>query len=529
MDSINCPRCGLANTVTALNCRQCGVPLVNWHSPNSHSPNVPPPNMPPPNMPPPNMPPPNMPPPGTQAAVKAAGFPKWLVLLLVLFLGGGLLFFALLFIPTLKKLQDLQWQEYRSISGNYSIQMPGKVEEKSQTQMTAIGPLEAKIALSDLGNQGSCVVVYSKYPTDLPITKDIHKFLELSAEGISQASPLIATSKKEITLDSYPGMEVEVATNSPELPNAKGVYRIYWVAPQLYVIGIIAPTNKKLYQEREKYLNSFKILNAPKAPEVAPQADPQYQRLKKLEHDADILTRDARNQHDWETVERRWQEALELARAIPPTNPSYKEAQEKVTQYQQSVQTAQKNQPNAKKLPEAPNSTTNTKTNPTANNEVALTMPERLSERTYISYLTYNSRTSDPKSVVRKTFTPKDGNFSATIEKNYQDKAPISGGISIKFNGGGRDSCQLQICAPNRERIYPGNYKDAQRYSSQSPTKPGIYFSNGGCGDLTGRFVVYSISFTDKNELAAIDVEFEQSCYGQTTMGRIQYNIFDKR
>jgi hypothetical protein len=67
-------------------------------------------------------------------------------------------------------------------------------------------------------------------------------------------------SKKEISLEGYPGLEVEMTVPPSSVPGGGlAVSRIYWVAPRIYMVFIGGVEGSEIYRDRAKFLDSFKL------------------------------------------------------------------------------------------------------------------------------------------------------------------------------------------------------------------------------------------------------------------------------
>lgn len=66
-------------------------------------------------------------------------------------------------------------------------------------------------------------------------------------------------TEREISVSGYPGREVVV--EAPK--DAEGftlVYRVYWSSPRLITTGFMTRTNKNFSENRQKVLDSLKLL-----------------------------------------------------------------------------------------------------------------------------------------------------------------------------------------------------------------------------------------------------------------------------
>jgi hypothetical protein len=106
---------------------------------------------------------------------------------------------------------------------------------------------------------------------------------------------------------------------------------------------------------------------------------------------------------------------------------------------------------------------------------------------------------------ITKTWTPADGNFSATT--NFDN------GVTIYFDGG-ETNWRLEFAAPQNALLSVGSFLEATRYPFQSPTKPGLSVSGSGrgCNTSTGQFTVKELTYGSNNTVAIFAADFEQHC-----------------
>ena len=153
---------------------------------------------------------------------------------------------------------NFAWQEYNSEDGAYSVEMPKKPSHIVQNQPSMAGDLQVHIMMSDMYDRGAFVVMHSDYPeefSDVPA----EEILDASAQGVIDDAQATILSRKSITLDGHPGMELELSVK--ELKGAgRTVTRVYWVAPRrIYVMIASAPPSPDMNTKLSKFLDSLKL------------------------------------------------------------------------------------------------------------------------------------------------------------------------------------------------------------------------------------------------------------------------------
>jgi hypothetical protein len=145
--------------------------------------------------------------------------------------------------------------------------LPKEPVESVQKQPSAVGDLETHIAMSSMHAEGVYVIAYTDAPYSEPgIPMDM--FLNQAAQGGVNAAGATMVGTKNITLDGYPGIEVEMIVPPEKIPGGgRAVCRIYWVSPRLYEVFVGGPESSQVYLTRTKFLDSFhlskKLISAP--------------------------------------------------------------------------------------------------------------------------------------------------------------------------------------------------------------------------------------------------------------------------
>jgi hypothetical protein len=150
------------------------------------------------------------------------------------------------------------WQEYKAPDESYTILMPSKPVESVQSQSTPAGEIQMHISLADMSRDGAYLVGYADYPDNFKSLSS-QQLLDAGAQGAVTRSGATLASKKNITLDGYPGVELELLPPAGQAPpGARALARIYWVAPRLYIMfagGSKSDTDATM----TKFLDSFKL------------------------------------------------------------------------------------------------------------------------------------------------------------------------------------------------------------------------------------------------------------------------------
>ena len=74
------------------------------------------------------------------------------------------------------------WQDYKSASGKFSVQVPSKPEEKSQDQATSVGTIKLHMVIAET-NESGYFIGYADFPNKPANAADIQKGLADSVKG----------------------------------------------------------------------------------------------------------------------------------------------------------------------------------------------------------------------------------------------------------------------------------------------------------------------------------------------------------
>lgn len=152
------------------------------------------------------------------------------------------------------------WQEYKASDDSYTVLMPGRPVESVQSQATPAGVIQMHLSIVEMGRDGAYMVGYADYPSSFTKLSS-QDLLDAGAQGAVARSGATLVSRKNITLDGYPGVELELLPPAGQGFNGGHARaRIYWVAPRLY---ILFAGNSKADAEatNTKFLDSFKFSN----------------------------------------------------------------------------------------------------------------------------------------------------------------------------------------------------------------------------------------------------------------------------
>lgn len=150
------------------------------------------------------------------------------------------------------------WKAFTKKNANFSVMMPGTPKEETAIEHTAAGPIKLYNAVV-VGGANAYFVSYSDLPKSAQ-GGDPKAMLEGARDGAAERVKGKIVMDREIKLaGKYPGREFKIVVGGMEL-----VQRIYRVKHRLYQVNIVCPAKGCTEAEIQEYLDSFKLLKAPK-------------------------------------------------------------------------------------------------------------------------------------------------------------------------------------------------------------------------------------------------------------------------
>lgn len=159
------------------------------------------------------------------------------------------------------ELATLEWREYKPDDGAFSILMPGEPKRNSASRTTRSGTNYMTMYTYATEGGTAFAIGYVQYPSVSP-NAPVELLFDEAIDSMSGQGQIAILSRKNVTLDGHQAVELEV--KPPESANRsgdKGVFRLYWAPPRMYIIGVGGPDSHEASATRMKYLDSFKVNN----------------------------------------------------------------------------------------------------------------------------------------------------------------------------------------------------------------------------------------------------------------------------
>ncbi|MGQ4649084.1 hypothetical protein [Lyngbya aestuarii] len=156
------------------------------------------------------------------------------------------------------QLEQLQWQEFSDTQGGFTVMMPEKPTQKTQSQKD--GPTSIDIHTFTVSPQSNAIT-YSVSYSDVP--SGIEQFppqlvLDSIGLGLARDQNIRLLGEQDISLGNYPGKEFKLEISQKVILR----HRAYLVDKRLYQLTAEAPveTEEMLSEDIERFMNSFELL-----------------------------------------------------------------------------------------------------------------------------------------------------------------------------------------------------------------------------------------------------------------------------
>lgn len=151
--------------------------------------------------------------------------------------------------------QPADWKEFSSKEGAFSVLMPGTPTEQTQKADTQAGTIEVHMFIFEQ-NGAAYMVGYNDYPEAIVQQADPSKMLDGARDGMVSNTQGKLLGEQVISLDKYPGREIQIETSDGKLTMKN---RVYLVNNRLYQVGVVTPKEESNSANITKFLASFKL------------------------------------------------------------------------------------------------------------------------------------------------------------------------------------------------------------------------------------------------------------------------------
>lgn len=158
---------------------------------------------------------------------------------------------ALLAGPGCKEQKPVEWKQFASESGNFSILLPGTPKQSIDTKQTT----EFHKFWIEADTETSYLVLYNDYSLKVDLRDPEALFDRIQNSVVDKTARLI--SHKSLELQGYPVREFEYVEVAE--PDDSKKVRLILVGRRLYQILAIFPSNDPHSEVRERFFDSFLI------------------------------------------------------------------------------------------------------------------------------------------------------------------------------------------------------------------------------------------------------------------------------
>lgn len=149
------------------------------------------------------------------------------------------------------------WQDYKSATGKFSVQLPSKPQEQSQDQTTDVGTIKLNMVIAEASDSGY-FVGYADFPNEITNLADIQKGLAESVKGSVANLKGEVKSEKESLLGDIPCRDFEAA-GKVQATDVLMKGRFCLDGKRLYQVFTLGSADKIVAADVDRFITSFKV------------------------------------------------------------------------------------------------------------------------------------------------------------------------------------------------------------------------------------------------------------------------------
>jgi hypothetical protein len=156
------------------------------------------------------------------------------------------------------QLAQLQWKEFSSKEGSFTVLMPGTPMQKKTSMGGEVLSIDGHIFKVALENDSvSYTVCYADFPSEVA-QLPTELLLSSVTSALSSQKDLKVLSEQDIRLGSYPGKEFRLENPGKAIVR----HRVYWVKQRVYQVAVETPVDRvqALSSDVDRFFNSFQVL-----------------------------------------------------------------------------------------------------------------------------------------------------------------------------------------------------------------------------------------------------------------------------
>jgi hypothetical protein len=145
--------------------------------------------------------------------------------------------------------RKLEWKEFTSTEGNFTVLMPGTPKTETRNAPSAAGVLAANICAAET-KDGAFFVMYSNIPAHAPFDADVG----LQAVASSYQGKVL--NKCDATLGNIKCKACEIETQKPK---GYASLRVFVRDNKLYTLQVLGADMRESSPDVQKFFESFKM------------------------------------------------------------------------------------------------------------------------------------------------------------------------------------------------------------------------------------------------------------------------------
>ncbi|MCB9076398.1 MAG: hypothetical protein H6631_02300 [Anaerolineaceae bacterium] len=170
-------------------------------------------------------------------------------------------------LPVVEAESSLDWQEFTSVEGNFSVLFPVEPAEQVQSAPNAVVETEVHLFMADMG-ASAYLIAYNDLPAavspDLAGSDMIESSFNNLRETFLAGFDGTAISEETITLVGYPGRQIDFTVSDQVLSGGGyGTVRVYAVDTRLYQVAALGTPDALSEEDLKTFLSSFALLEIP--------------------------------------------------------------------------------------------------------------------------------------------------------------------------------------------------------------------------------------------------------------------------
>ena len=152
---------------------------------------------------------------------------------------------------------NVGWQDYKSLPGKFSVQVPSKPQEQSQDQTTDVGTIKLNMVIAE-SNDSGYFVGYADFPNKISNPAEVQKGLADSVKGSVANLKGEIKSEKESLIGGVPCRDFE-AGGKVQATDVSMKGRFCLADNRLYQVFALGAKDKIATADVDRFIASFKI------------------------------------------------------------------------------------------------------------------------------------------------------------------------------------------------------------------------------------------------------------------------------